>query len=277
MDITQYCKPFFDYLKEIRKYSPQTIKTYSISLQLLQENYEIEKTENGYILNITALRIKLKNHSKRSISTKLSAIRSFVKYLKNFHSIDIKLKGDQSVKVPKTLPKPIKYEKIIEVLNSCDLETRLLIKTLYGLGLRISELSNLKLENISQNWVRVKGKGDKIREIPIVSALKEEMQEYIQQNGNKIYLFEKEGKALKDSQIRYKINRAFAKKGIKATPHQLRHAFATDLLSQGARIADVSELLGHSSMATTQIYTKLNNSTKLKNYLKAHPLAGNED
>ena len=273
MDITKYYDPFLNYLKDIRKYSPQTVKTYTISLQMLKDNCEIIKEEEGYILNITSLRIKLKEHSKRSISTKLSAIRSFVKYIKNFHNIEIKLKGDQSVKVPKTLPKPIKSENILEVLNSCDLETALLIKILYGLGLRISELSNLKLENISQNWVRVAGKGNKIREIPIVSALSKDIQQHIQKNRNKVYLFEKTGKAPKDSQIRYKINRAFAKKGIKATPHQLRHAFATDLLSEGARIADVSELLGHSSMATTQIYTKLNSSTKLKNYLKAHPLA----
>ena len=86
-----------------------------------------------------------------------------------------------------------------------------------------------------------------------------------------------EGNSLSSAQLRYRVERAFKRHGIKATPHQLRHSFATELLKEGARIADVSELLGHSSMATTQIYTKLTNSTKLQNYLKAHPLANRDE
>jgi len=268
MDISKYYEAFFNYLIQIRGYSPQTIKTYKIALELLQENHEIE----GKTLNIMALRIKLQEHSKRSISTKLSAIRSFVKYLKNHHSIELKLKGDQSVKVPKTLPKPIDNSKIVQAIERSNTEIRLIIEMLYGLGLRISELANLKVEDVSSSWIRITGKGDKTREIPIVDSLAKELKSYISSHPSQVYLFEKNGKPLSDAQLRYKINQAFAKIGIKATPHQLRHAFATDLLANGARIADVSELLGHSSMATTQIYTKLTNATKLENYMKAHPL-----
>ena len=268
MNISKYFEAFFNYLVKIRGYSPQTLKTYKIALELLQENHELE----GKTLNIMALRIKLQNHSKRSISTKLSAIRSFVKYLKNHHSIELKIKGDQSVKVPKTLPKPIDNSKIVQAIEQGDIEIRLIIKMLYGLGLRISELANLELKDISNSWIRVTGKGDKTREIPIVDSLSSELNSYLASHQREVYLFEKKGKPLSDAQLRYKINREFAKIGIKATPHQLRHAFATDLLANGARIADVSELLGHSSMATTQIYTKLTNATKLENYMKAHPL-----
>lgn len=270
MNISKYYKPFFNYLTQIRGYSQQTLKTYKISLELLQENYEIE----GKALNIMALRIKLKDHSKRSISTKLSAIRSFVKYLKTHHNIELKLKSDQSVKVPKTLPKPIDNSKIVQAIEQSDIEIRLIIKMLYGLGLRISELASLKVKDISSTWLRVTGKGDKTREIPIIDSLAKEVTSFISSHPSQVYLFEKKGKQLSDAQLRYKINKAFAKIGIKATPHQLRHSFATDLLANGARISDVSELLGHSSMATTQIYTKLTNATKLENYLKAHPLNG---
>ena len=78
------------------------------------------------------------------------------------------------------------------------------------------------------------------------------------------------------AQLRYRVEKIFKKHGIKATPHQLRHSFATHLLDNGARISDVSELLGHASMATTQIYTKLANSKKLQEYMHAHPLAQDE-
>ena len=272
MDIFKYLNNFYIYLEKVRGYSPLTIKTYKIALELLKDNCQIEHRDGKTILNIMALRIKLKEHSNRSISTKLSAIRSYVKYLKNYHKIDIKLKANQSIKVPKTLPKPIDEDKILQVLQNADLESKILIKTLYGLGLRISELSNLKLENISKGWIRVIGKGNKTRQIPMLESLYNEIVEYIKIKKPQVYLFEKNQKPLNDAQLRYKINKIFANIGIKATPHQLRHAFASHLLNRGARISDVSELLGHSSMATTQIYTKLTDKTKLENYLKSHPL-----
>ena len=78
---------------------------------------------------------------------------------------------------------------------------------------------------------------------------------------------------MNQAQLRYILTKLFKAKGLKVTPHQLRHSFATHLLNNGARISDVSELLGHSSMATTQVYTKLGDARKLKEYLGAHPLA----
>jgi integrase/recombinase XerC len=79
---------------------------------------------------------------------------------------------------------------------------------------------------------------------------------------------------MNSAQLRYKVTKLFKASGIKATPHQLRHSFATHLLNNGARIADVSELLGHETMATTQVYTKLGSVKKMQEYMKAHPLAG---
>jgi integrase/recombinase XerC len=125
--------------------------------------------------------------------------------------------------------------------------------------------------------VSVKGKGDKIRQLPLLSDFQIELEGYIEEIKPQEFLFEKSGKKLSENQIRYRIGKIFQKIGIKVTPHQLRHAFASDLLEQGARITDVSTLLGHISLETTQIYTKLNSSAKLRYYQKAHPLCGESD
>jgi len=273
MHLKSYIEPFLEYCSQIRGYSPQTIKSYKISLEQLLEHHEIEEKKDTTIINIMPLRLYLANHSKKAISAKLSAIRSFIKYLKTHQKLNIKLKASQSIKVPKTLPKPLREEDILKVIKNSNKKNSLIVTMLYSLGLRVSELASIKLKDISNEWVRVEGKGNKTREVPLIDNLRVKIKEYIESFSPKEYLFEKNGKKLSDAQIRYIINKEFAKIGVKATPHQLRHSFASDLLKEGARISDVSELLGHSSMASTQIYTKLTNSTKLKNYLKAHPLA----
>jgi integrase/recombinase XerC len=81
---------------------------------------------------------------------------------------------------------------------------------------------------------------------------------------------------MNSAQLRYRVSKLFGSRGLKVTPHQLRHSYATHLLDNGARISDVSELLGHSNMATTQIYTKLGNRKKMSEYMSAHPLAKQE-
>jgi len=277
MELANFVEPFLEYCRDMRGYSEETLRSYRIALKQLLEFHEVEQKNGVTIVNIMPLRLLLAKHSKKAIAARLSAIRSFMEYLKTHHNLKVKLLGDQSVKVPKTLPKPIDGKNITEVLQNCSLEERLIIAMLYALGLRISELASLKLSNISKKWVRVLGKGSKMREVPLLESVVPLLQEYIAVAKPKNYLFEKEGNPLSSAQLRYRVERAFKRHGIKATPHQLRHSFATELLKEGARIADVSELLGHSSMATTQIYTKLTNSTKLQNYLKAHPLANRDE
>jgi integrase/recombinase XerC len=180
--------------------------------------------------------------------------------------------ADESIKVPKTLPKPIPFEHIQEALEHADTTGRLVVMMLYTLGLRISELSMLKTADISEGWVRVLGKGNKEREVPLIDVTQRLLQHYLQEKKPKVFLFEKDGDRLSENSLRYIITKLFKNVGIKATPHQLRHSYATALLNNSARIADVSELLGHASMATTQIYTKLGSALKLDNYLKSHPL-----
>lgn len=96
--------------------------------------------------------------------------------------------------------------------------------------------------------------------------------DYQRLNSSREYIFETKGEKLSENSLRYTIIKAFAKVGLKVTPHQLRHTYATELLNNGARIADVSELLGHASMSTTQIYTKLGNALKMDHYRQSHPL-----
>lgn len=263
---------FLLYLEKVRGYAFSSIVTYeNILNELLEESHYYEE-DNIMVLDITPLRIKNSNNSKKTISKKLSAVRSFVKFMREQQEIEIKLIGDSVIKVPKTLPKPIDENIIDEILKHVNRQERLIISLLYGLGLRISELSTLRVSDISANWVTVRGKGSKMREIPLIEALYQQIEEYREQEHPKLFLLEKNGEQMSTSQIRYLFSKIFKKSGIKATPHQLRHSFATHLLHNGARISDVSELLGHSSMVSTQIYTKLGSSKKLNEYSKAHPL-----
>jgi len=258
---------FLKYIKQTN--SPQTYRTYE---SVLNEAIEYIEIENGAI-DITPYRLKIANLSKKTIAKKISALRSFFDFLQR-EGFKYKIIGDEHIKVPKTLPKPVNIEHIKQALKQANMDEYLAIMIIFSLGLRISEAANIKLSDIKGDWIEIRGKGNKTRILPIHPKLKEFIDKYLKLNPKKEYLFEKDGKKLSDANLRYIIQKAFKKIGIHVTPHQLRHSFATYMLDKGARINDVSELLGHEFISTTQIYTKLSNSLKLKNYLKAHPLCG---
>jgi len=264
---------FLEYLLDIRAYSETSITTYEIALRQMMELSHFYEEDDLNVLDITPFRFSIVKNSKKTIVKKLSAIRSFIRYLEDQCHMDIKLIGDESIKVSQSLPKPIEETYILEVLSKANLEENLLVSMLYGLGLRISELSNLKLKDIRDNWVQIHGKGKKTRELPLLNGLRNLIELYVKQVIPKEYLFEKGNLPLNSAQLRYKLTKLFKSSGIKATPHQLRHSFATHLLNNGARISDISELLGHETMATTQVYTKLGSIKKMQEYMKAHPLA----
>ncbi len=271
--LLEYSEEFLDYLLDIRGYSETSIITYEIALRQMMEVSHFYEEDGIRILDITPFRFKIVKNHKKTIVKKLSAVRSFVKYLEDQKQLSVKLIADESIKVPHSLPKPIEETYIEEVLAKANLEEKLLISMLYGLGLRISELSELKLEDIKQGWVQIHGKGNKVRELPLLEALQKLIKLYVKQMMPKKYLFEKGNAPMNAAQLRYKLTKLFKEAGLKVTPHQLRHSFATHLLNNGARIADVSELLGHATMATTQVYTKLGSVKKMQEYMKAHPLA----
>jgi len=270
------CDEYLFYLDNIRGYSPHTLRTYRLNLKEALNFVHIEQAKERYIINLIPYRMTLVTKSKKTIYKKVTIFRSFCAYLRE-DEIPVSLVGDDSIKLGVALPKPISNKHIVEALAGCDKEEKLLIYLLYALGLRISELVNLKLEDITLGWVSVKGKGDKIRQIPILEKLQKELDSFIAENNPQVYLFEKNQQQSNENKMRYKVQKIFKKVGLRVTPHQLRHAFASDLLNHGARITDVSELLGHSSLTTTQVYTKLSKSLKMNNYKNAHPLCRSED
>ncbi|RRS30462.1 MAG: integrase [Epsilonproteobacteria bacterium (ex Lamellibrachia satsuma)] len=267
---------FLEYLLDVRGYSETTVETYEIALQQMVEVSHYYEEDGISVLDITPFRFKIAKNHKKTIVKKLSAVRSFAKYLEDQCQMNIRLIADESIKVPQSLPKPIEEKYIEEVLDKANLEEKLLISMLYGLGLRISELSGLKLEDIKEGWVQIHGKGNKVRELPLLDELQRLITLYVAQKIPKKFLFEKGNAPMNTAQLRYKLTKLFKEAGLKVTPHQLRHSFATHLLNNGARIADVSELLGHATMATTQVYTKLGSTKKMQEYMKAHPLAINK-
>ena len=268
-----YSEDFLEYLLDVRGYSETSIVTYEIALRQMMEVSHFYEEDGLTVLDITPFRFKIVKNHKKTIVKKLSAVRSFVKYLEDQCTMSLKLIGDESIKVPHSLPKPIEERYINEVLNKANLEEKLLISMLYGLGLRISELSLLKLADIKEGWVQIHGKGNKVRELPLLAELQKLIGVYVKEKSPKTYLFEKGNAPMNSAQLRYILTKLFKEAGLKVTPHQLRHSFATHLLNNGARIADVSELLGHDTMATTQVYTKLGSVKKMQEYMKAHPLA----
>ena len=271
--LQNHTEEFLDYLLDVRGYSDTSVTTYEVALRQMTEVSHFYEEDGLTVLDITPFRFNIVKNAKKTIVKKLSAVRSFVKYLEDQCHIPVKLIADDSIKVPQSLPKPIEEKYIIEVLQSANLEEKLLISMLYGLGLRISELSDLKLEDIKGSWVQIHGKGSKVRELPLLTELQRLITQYLDSYHPKKYLFEKGNAPLNAAQLRYKLTKLFKDAGLKVTPHQLRHSFATHLLNRGARISDVSELLGHETMATTQVYTKLGSVKKMQEYMKAHPLA----
>ncbi len=271
--LDSYRIKFLESLENLRGYSDLTIKSYDESIKEALFYIEIVEESHRIIFNLMPYRIKIAHLNPKTISKKLSAIRSFVEFL-NDNNFKVILKADESVKVAKTLPKPISHENILLALKEAKPMEKLVVSMLYTLGLRISELCGVKLEDISQSWIRVLGKGSKHRDVPIIKSTKELIDEYLATSAPKKYLFEKNGEKLSENSLRYIVTKVFRRVALKVTPHQLRHSYASSLLNGGAPIVDVSELLGHSSMATTQIYTKLGSALKQQNYNKAHPLCG---
>ena len=266
-DLIRSKEEFLKYLDGIKGYSPLTILSYDESIDEMIRYAEIDLEMR--VINLMPLRLRIASHRPKTIARKLSAIRSFVKYLE-MNAETIELRSDESIKIPKTLPKPISHEHIVHALTHADPTSALAITLLYTLGLRISELTHLRIENISPQWCRVRGKGSKERDVPMMEQVYAMICHYHTAHPVCEFVFEEKGKKLSENSLRYIITKAFEKGGVKVTPHQLRHAYATELLNNHARIADVSELLGHASMATTQIYTKLGNALKMDYYLKSH-------
>lgn len=230
--------------------------------------------------------LNLKKEKTSSIRRKISSLKSFYKFLyKNnyMNKKDYPLTKIAYPKMEKKLPKFIYYNDLLEIINESSkdrdgVRDRLIIEMLYATGVRVSELINIKINDIDFNNRRiiVLGKGNKERIVYYGEYAEEVLKEYMKthERKNHNYLFvNSRGGKLTDRGVRYIIDNIMSKLSVKThvTPHVLRHTFATDMLNNGCDIKVVQELLGHSSLKATEIYTHVTNEHLKKVYYECFP------
>lgn len=230
--------------------------------------------------------LNLKKEKTSSIRRKISSLKTFYKFLyKNnyMNKKDYPLTKISYPKMEKKLPKFIYYNDLLEIINESSkdkdgVRDRLIIEMLYATGVRVSELINIKINDIDFNNRRiiVLGKGNKERIVYYGEYAEEVLKEYMKtherKNHNYLFVNSKGGK-LTDRGVRYIIDNIMSKLSVKThvTPHVLRHTFATDMLNNGCDIKVVQELLGHSSLKATEIYTHVTNEHLKKVYYDCFP------
>lgn len=291
----KYITLFLNYLVNERNYpNDTTAKNYELDLLnyqdfLKENNLNYLKITKDDIRSYLKYLDKLK-YKNSSISRHLSSLRTFYGFLVNEGVIESNIfKSISSPKKKKQLPNFLQYDEVEKMLSVCDLKeplhirNRLIIETLYDTGIRVSELVNIKLNdlNIATKEIRVLGKGSKERivyfgdyEIDILNLyLNQARPKLLKNKSNDYLLLNHLGDRLTDRGVRLIIDDVIKKASLKhkVSPHTLRHTFATHLLNEGADLKSVQELLGHSSLSTTQIYTHVSNERLRSVYLKSHP------
>ena len=244
---------------EIRNFSRQTIKGYLYSVKNFLEFSKDKGLNEESVKNYVQKILKDKNPS--SVRKDLFAIKFFFEKVLKQKLILPNPKKNQ------TIPDILTIEEIRKLIeNTSNIKHKLIIKLLYGTGLRVSEIVNLKKDDVKfkEGLIKVNlGKGKKDRFVKIPSSINEELQNYINLEKGK-YLFEsnRSGKLSKDT-IQKIVQNSAKKSGIKKRvyPHLLRHSFATHLLENGTDLRIIQKLLGHSSIKTTQIYTQISQAS----------------
>jgi len=229
--LEQYRKEFLNYLEKFRGYSDLTLKSYDEALKEAFSLLEIEEDDAHTTLNLMPYRLHIAHLKPTTISKKISAMRSFCDYL-NDQGQKVSLKADESIKVPASLPKPISDAHIKEALAHATFNEQVVVTLLYTLGLRISELASLELTAISGEWVRVMGKGQKGRDIPMLASSYALIQKYMDETGPQQFLFESKGARLSENSLRYPVTKCFKRVGLKGTPHQQRHPSRNTIVEQ---------------------------------------------
>lgn len=280
---------FSDYLLFEKKYSQNTIEAYKRDLKkanlFIKKNF-INLTKNDIQNYIHAL---AKEESPSSISRNISTLKSFYKFLElNKYTSSNPLTTITNPKNSKKLPKVLSEEEVNKLLD-IDLKTdfdhrnKAMLEVMYSSGLRVSELINLTVNDVDlkNSLIRVFGKGSKERIVPLNDYATDALREYMLyhrpnlfKHGETNYLFLNNHGRIMTRQGFFKILQKIAKeKNIKSeiSPHTLRHSFATHLLKHGADLRSIQELLGHSDISTTQIYTHITSSRLQKNYQEFHP------
>ncbi len=287
-------KEFIKYLENEKRYSTNTI----ISCQRDLDNYYsyiILKKINYITINKDQIREYLKyldelKLSKNSISRTLSTLRHFYSYLITQNKIKINnFKLIKNPKKEKKLPNFLQPNEIQTIFESLSVETpleirnRLIIELLYATGLRVSELTSINLNDIDINdkEIKITGKGNKDRIVFFGEYALKYLKLYLEESrpilatkkSPNILFLNKNGGSLSSRSVENIVNKVVEEAALKhkISPHVLRHTFATDMLNNGADLKSVQELLGHSSLSTTQIYTHITNERLRSVYLKSFP------
>jgi len=286
---------FKNYLKLERGLSVNSIKSYEYDLNLfknfIQSNQMSDtpfkcrpETIKNYLYN------NLSNKKSRSQARSISSIKSFFNYLIfEGHIKKSPISDIESPKLEKNLPEVLTELEIEKLIKSFDIKknfgqrNRTIIEVLYGTGIRVSELVNLKLSNIffKENIIKIIGKGNKERFVPLGDIASNEIKKYLKIRDNSIIdskfsdivFLNRYGRGLTRSMIFKIISDSYRRIGLnkKISPHTLRHSFATHLLENGADLRTIQLILGHESITTTEIYTHLDTNhldEVLKNF---HP------
>ena len=286
---------FLEYIEVERRYSPHTVTSYrkdlndfSVFLMRTESHQDFTKVDKKIIRNFMT-ELSLAEFSKRSINRKLSSLRSFFVFMLKVGQVKVSpLETIQSLKFYAEKQIPFSAAEMTD-LQSLEVRPKngnflkeLIIETLYQTGMRKAELTNLLLSNIdfSKNEIKVVGKGNKSRIIPISMQLLEGFKFYLTkrnplESSNMYFFISEKGKKLNDKFVYSAVNSylGLVTSKTKRSPHILRHSFATHVLENGAEISKVKKLMGHSSLASTQVYTTANIEQLKKVFNNAHPRA----
>jgi len=287
---------FITYLSHEKKYSPHTVKAYEKDLSdfsiFCEKEHELNNIESVSYPIIRNWIVTLVDHniSKRSVNRKVTSLKSYYKFLMKTGSIAANpLAGHKALKTAKKIEIPFSEAEMDKLLNELPFENsftgirdRLIIELFYATGMRRSELINLSVKNLdlTNHSLKVLGKRNKERIIPLLGSTIRLFDEYFVlrkeldnvQDSEAVFLTSKGNKIY--AMLVYRIiNGYFSKVSskVKKSPHILRHTFATHMLNKGADLNSVKELLGHSSLASTQVYTHNSIAELKKVHARAHP------
>ena len=287
-----YLPNFLDYLSKEKNFSKNTIVAYKNDLETFKlfclDQYEISDISKvAYpIIRDWIINLSEKNLSPLTINRKISSLSKYYDFLLKTQVNKVSpLKNHKRLKVQKKLIIPFSEDEVFKVVDvfSKDFEGKrnlLIVDTLYSTGIRRDELINIKLNNVflNEDLIKVLGKRNKERLVPVLSGLNKRIKDYlnfrkkIDSTSSNLFITNK-GKSIGPSLVYRVVKKYFSKVStkVKTSPHVLRHSFATHMLNNGADINSIKEIMGHSSLASTQIYTKIKLPTIINDYKKNHP------
>lgn len=287
---------FSDYLLLEKKYSLHTVEAYlndMVSFEaFVKESFDQESIDLVNYSQVRSWIVFLVDHniSNVSVNRKMASLKAFYKFLLKTKQIEVNpMLKHKSLKTPKVVQVPFSEKELKDLLATIEvpvdfegIRDKLIVEMFYVTGMRRAELIHLMIKNVdrSNNTIKVLGKRNKERIIPILPIIADQIDSYVvERDGLEsladcgYFFVSKKGLKMSESFVYRLINSYFSRvsEKVKKSPHVLRHTFATHLLNNGADLNSVKELLGHSSLASTQVYTHNSLAELKKVYKDAHP------